>query len=97
MFRTLGAEPWEERAAAELRAAGETARRRDASTLDDLTPQELQIAGLVTQGLTNRKIAAQLYLSPRTIEYHLRKIFSKLGIASRTDLVRQGLPRRDSG
>ena len=97
VFRTLGAEPWEERAAAELRAAGETARRRDASTLDDLTPQELQIAGLVTQGLTNRKIAAQLYQSPRTIEYHLRKIFSKLGIASRTDLVRQGLPRRDSG
>ena len=97
VFRALGADPWEERTAAELRATGETARKRDASTLDDLTPQELQIAGLVAEGLTNREIAAQLYLSPRTIEYHLRKVFSKLGITSRTDLVRQGLPRRESG
>ncbi|MGZ4330151.1 MAG: LuxR C-terminal-related transcriptional regulator [Solirubrobacteraceae bacterium] len=97
VFRALGADPWEERAAAELRATGETARKRDASTLDDLTPQELQIAGLVTDGLTNREIAGQLYLSPRTIEYHLRKVFSKLGITSRTELVRQGLPRRESG
>jgi DNA-binding NarL/FixJ family response regulator len=86
--------PWERRAAAELRASGETARKRDPSTLDDLTPQELQIAGLVAEGLTNREIASQLYLSPRTIDYHLRKVFSKLGIASRTELVRQGLPKR---
>jgi DNA-binding NarL/FixJ family response regulator len=93
-FRRLGAIPWAERAEAELRATGETARKRDVSAADQLTPQELQIAGLVTDGLTNREIAAQLYLSPRTVDYHLRKVFTKLGIASRTDLVRGGLPRR---
>lgn len=90
LFRALGAAPWEERAAAELRATGETARKRDPSTLDQLTPQELQIADLVADGLTNREIATQLYLSPRTIEYHLRKVFSKLGIASRSELIRRG-------
>jgi DNA-binding NarL/FixJ family response regulator len=83
-----------ERAEAELRATGETARKRDPSTLDDLTPQELQIGGLVAEGLTNKEIAAQLFLSPRTIDYHLRKVFSKLGITSRTQLVRDGLPGR---
>ena len=93
-FRGLGAVTWEDRAAAELRATGETARKRDPSTLDDLTPQELQIAGMVAQGMTNKEIAAQLYLSPRTIDYHLRKVFSKLGIASRSELVRDGLPSR---
>ena len=91
VFRSLGARPLAQRAEAELRATGETARRRDPSTLDDLTPQELQIAQLVAEGMTNREIAAQLYLSPRTIDYHLRKVYSKLGIASRTDLVREGL------
>ncbi len=93
-FRRLGAVPWAERAEAELRATGETARKRDVSAADQLTPQELQIAGLVTDGLTNREIAAQLYLSPRTVDYHLRKVFTKLGIASRTELVRGGLTRR---
>jgi len=88
LFLSLRAIPWERRAEAELRATGETTRRRDPSTLDQLTPQELQIAGLVADGLTNRDIAAQLYLSPRTIDYHLRKVFTKLGIASRTQLVR---------
>jgi DNA-binding CsgD family transcriptional regulator len=90
-FRVLGTRPWERRAEAELRATGETIRKRDPSTLDDLTPQELQIAGLVASGMTNRQIAAQLYLSPRTIDYHLRKVFSKLGLASRTELVRMGV------
>jgi DNA-binding CsgD family transcriptional regulator len=94
-FRGLGALPWEQRAEGELRATGESTRVRDPSTLDQLTPQELQIAGLVADGLTNREIAAQLFLSPRTIDYHLRKVFNKLGIASRTELVRQGLPRRE--
>jgi DNA-binding CsgD family transcriptional regulator len=94
LFRGVGAVTWEDRAAAELRATGETARKRDPSTLDKLTPQELHIAGLVAEGLTNRDIATQLYLSPRTIDYHLRKVFSKLGIASRTELVRNGLPQR---
>jgi DNA-binding CsgD family transcriptional regulator len=95
LFRQVGAPPWEERAEAELRATGETARPRDPSTLDQLTPQELQIAGLVAAGMTNRQIAAQLYLSPRTIDYHLRKVFSKLGVASRTELVRMGVPEHE--
>jgi DNA-binding CsgD family transcriptional regulator len=97
LFQRLGAVPWAERAEAELRATGETARRRDPSTLTQLTPQELQIAGLVADGLTNRQIAAQLFLSPRTVDYHLRKVFTKLGIASRTDLIRDGLPGRGAG
>jgi len=96
LFHRLGTGPWEERAAVERRATGETARRRDPSTRDDLTAQELQIATLVAQGMTNREIAAQLFLSPRTIDYHLRKVFSKLGITSRTELVRDGLPDRES-
>jgi DNA-binding CsgD family transcriptional regulator len=91
LFQQLAVSPWEERARAELRASGETARRRDPSTRDQLTPQELQIAHLVAEGMTNREIGAQLYLSPRTIEYHLRKVFAKLQIASRTDLVRTGV------
>jgi DNA-binding CsgD family transcriptional regulator len=94
LFRQVGAPPWEERAEAELRATGETARRREPSTLDQLTPQELQIAGLVAAGMTNRQIAAQLFLSPRTIDYHLRKVFSKLGVVSRTELVRMGVPEQ---
>ena len=87
-FETLDATPWADRAAAELRATGETARKRDASTLAQLTPQELQIARLVAEGGRNREIAARLFLSPKTVEYHLRKVFQKLDIASRTDLVR---------
>jgi DNA-binding CsgD family transcriptional regulator len=87
-FQRLGAAPWADRAAAELRATGETARKRDASTLDELTPQELQIARLAAEGSRNREIAGQLFLSPKTVEYHLRKVFQKLEIASRTELVR---------
>jgi DNA-binding NarL/FixJ family response regulator len=86
-FERLGASVWADRAAAELRATGETARKRDAVTLDDLTPQELQIARLVAEGGRNREIAGQLFLSPKTVEYHLRKVFQKLGIASRTELA----------
>ncbi|HEY8583475.1 MAG TPA: LuxR C-terminal-related transcriptional regulator, partial [Capillimicrobium sp.] len=88
-FERLGARPWAERAQAELRATGRTSRRRDASTADDLTPQELQIAGYVTQGMTNREIAAAMFLSPKTIEYHLRSVFRKLDVRSRTELARQ--------
>ena len=86
-FEALGAEPWAERAAAELRASGETARKRDPSTIDQLTPQELQIVRFVAEGLSNKEVAAQLYLSPRTIDYHLRNVFAKLGITSRTQLA----------
>ncbi|HTZ85275.1 MAG TPA: LuxR C-terminal-related transcriptional regulator, partial [Solirubrobacteraceae bacterium] len=87
LFEGLGAAPWEARARAELRASGETARKRDPSTRDQLTPQELQIARLVASGKTNPEIAAQLFLSPRTIDYHLRKVFAKLDIASRAQLA----------
>ena len=86
-FEHLGAEPWAEQARAELAATGETARRRDASTLDDLTPQELQIARLLADGKTTREAAAALFLSPKTIEYHLRHVYRKLGIRSREELV----------
>jgi DNA-binding CsgD family transcriptional regulator len=96
LFQRLALSPWEERARAELRASGETARRRDPSTRDQLTPQELQIAHLVAEGMTNREIGAQLFLSPRTIDYHLRKVFAKLQIASRADLARIDLGERAS-
>jgi DNA-binding CsgD family transcriptional regulator len=87
-FEGLGATPWAERARVELQATGETARKRDPSTMTQLTPQELQIARLVGAGGTNREIAAELFLSPRTIDYHLHKIFTKLGMSSRTELAR---------
>jgi len=88
LFRQLGAAPWAERAEAELRATGETVRRSEPGTLAQLTPQERKIVDLVADGLSNREIAAQLYLSPRTVDYHLRKVFTKLGITSRTELAR---------
>ncbi|MGY1619856.1 AAA family ATPase [Geodermatophilus sp. SYSU D00691] len=87
LFEELGATPWAERAAQELRASGETARRRDVSTATDLTAQERQVAGLVRQGLSNRDAAAQLFVSPRTVDFHLRNVFSKLGVASRAELI----------
>jgi DNA-binding CsgD family transcriptional regulator len=87
-FERLRADPWVERARGELRASGETARKRDPSTIDLLTPQELQIARFVAEGLSNKEVAAQLFLSPRTIHYHLRNVFVKLGITSRTQLAR---------
>jgi len=91
-FERLRAAPWAERAAAELRATGEHARKRDYSTIDQLTPQELQIVRFVGEGATNKDVGAQLFLSPRTIDYHLRRIFIKLGISSRAELIvlRQG-------
>ena len=89
-FERLRAEPWAERARTELRATGETARKRDSGAGGELTPQETQVARLVSAGLSNKDVAAQLFLSPRTVEYHLRKVFQKLGIASRAELIRQG-------
>ena len=94
-FEQLGAVPWAARAQAELRASGETARRRDPSTADTLTPQERQIARFVAQGATNREVAAQLFLSPRTVDYHLHKVFTKLGITARAELIRLALPDTD--
>jgi DNA-binding CsgD family transcriptional regulator len=87
-FETLGASVWAERARVELRASGQTARKRDPSTRGDLTPQELQIARFVSEGLSNREVAAHLFLSPRTVDFHLRNVFRKLGISSRTQLAR---------
>jgi DNA-binding CsgD family transcriptional regulator len=86
LFERLDARPWIERASGELRASGETARKRDPSTLDQLTPQELQVARLATQGLRNREIAAQLLISTHTVSYHLHKVFAKLRITSRAEL-----------
>ena len=80
--------PWAERARQELRASGETARRRDDSPATALTPQELQVARLVAEGLPNREVAARLFVSPRTVEFHLRNVFGKTGVTSRTELAR---------
>jgi DNA-binding CsgD family transcriptional regulator len=94
MLDAIGMEAFAERARRELLATGETVRRRTAGTRGQLTPQEAQIARLARAGLSNPEIAAQLFLSPRTVEYHLAKVFTKLDIASRRQL-RQALP--DSG
>jgi DNA-binding NarL/FixJ family response regulator len=87
VFDDLGAARWATRAAAELRASGETARRRDVTTATDLTPQERQVAALVRQGLSNPDVAAQLFVSARTVDFHLRGVSNKLGVASRAELA----------
>jgi DNA-binding CsgD family transcriptional regulator len=83
----LGAVPWAELGRVELGATGETARRRDVATLDELTPQELQVALLLAEGRTTREAAASMFLSPKTIEYHLRNVYRKLGVRSRAELA----------
>ena len=87
-FDALGMRPWAERARQELRAAGESSQQRERDSLDELTPQELQIVQMVAQGLSNRVVAEQLYLSRRTVESHLYRVFPKLGVSSRAQLVR---------
>jgi DNA-binding CsgD family transcriptional regulator len=87
VFEDLGATRWATRAAQELRASGETARRRDVTTANQLTAQERQVVALVRQGLSNRDAAAQLFLSPRTVDFHLRNVFTKLGLSSRAELA----------
>jgi DNA-binding CsgD family transcriptional regulator len=87
-FGRLGAACWAQRARDELRATGETLRRLDqGQVIDRLTHQELQVARAVSQGLTNREAAAQLFISPRTVDHHLRSIYRKFGITSRAELV----------
>ncbi|HJZ27427.1 MAG TPA: LuxR C-terminal-related transcriptional regulator, partial [Streptosporangiaceae bacterium] len=88
MFDAIGMLAFAERARRELQATGEHVRRRTVDTRDQLTPQEAQIARLARSGLSNPQIAAQLFLSPRTVQYHLAKVFSKLEISSRRELER---------
>jgi ATP/maltotriose-dependent transcriptional regulator MalT len=86
LFTRFGAEAFADRAVRELRATGESVPRRDSSATTTLTAQETQIAQLARDGLTNSEIGAQLFLSPHTVEWHLRKVYAKLGIASRRSL-----------
>jgi DNA-binding CsgD family transcriptional regulator len=86
MLSTMGAEAFAARAARELLATGEHARKRASDTRDDLTAQEHEIARLARDGLSNPEIGTRLFISPRTVEYHLHKVFGKLGIASRQEL-----------
>jgi DNA-binding CsgD family transcriptional regulator len=95
MLEAIGMEAFAERAGRELLATGEKVRKRQASTRDELTPQEEQIARLARDGLSNPDIGARLFLSPRTVEWHLHHVFSKLGIRSRRELA-HALPASDS-
>ena len=94
-FVAMGAEAFAERARRELLATGEKVRKRRDETRDELTPQEERIARLARQGLTNPEIGAQLFISPRTVEWHLRKVFTKLGISARRGLY-DALPGAES-
>ena len=87
-FERLGAAPLAARAREELTASGETQIRRDAESRDELTPRELQVALQVADGKPNKEVAAALFLSPKTIEYHLKHVYRKLGIHSRGELIR---------
>ena len=92
IFEAIGAERFASRAAAELAATGEQVRKRSAPATTALTPQEAQIARLAAAGERNHEIAAQLYITTSTVEYHLRKVFVKLGVTSRTQLAQVDLP-----
>ena len=94
-FTSIGMEAFAERARSELLATGEKVRKRTVETRDDLTAQERQIARLARDGLSNPEIAARLFLSPRTVEWHLRNVFTKLGIRSRYELA-SALPSSES-
>jgi DNA-binding CsgD family transcriptional regulator len=91
LFEELNAPAWADRASRELLATGETPRRRDPSTADDLTPQELQLAHAVAEGKTNREVAAEFFISPKTVEAHLGRVYRKLNVRSRTELARHVL------
>jgi DNA-binding CsgD family transcriptional regulator len=100
LFEQLGATPWTEQAAWELAATGETARRRSVETEVELTPQEFQVAQLLAAGSTTREAASALFVSPKTVEYHLGHVYRKLQMNSRPALTaamisrdRTGVPR----
>jgi DNA-binding CsgD family transcriptional regulator/tetratricopeptide (TPR) repeat protein len=95
MLAAIGMEGFAERARRELKATGEKVRKRTVETRDELTPQERQVAALARDGLSNPEIGARLFLSPRTVEWHLRKVFAKLGIRSRWELS-SALPHSES-
>jgi DNA-binding CsgD family transcriptional regulator/tetratricopeptide (TPR) repeat protein len=97
VFECVGATDWADRARRELRASGETVGRAASVGVATLTPQEVQVVQFVRTGATNKQIAAQLYLSPRTVDYHLRKVFVKLGVSSRAELIAQTAEASDRG
>jgi DNA-binding NarL/FixJ family response regulator len=84
----MGIDAFAERARRELVATGETVRKRTVETRDELTAQEMQIARLARDGLSNPEIGTRLFISPQTVKYHLRKVFIKLGISARHELDR---------
>lgn len=88
-FERAGAEPWADQARAELRASGEAPARDTTGSLRALTAQELQVALIVAKGITNREAAAALFVSPKTVEFHLGNTYRKLGVRSRAELVRR--------
>ena len=94
LFTAIGMEAFADRARRELHATGEKVRKRTVETRDELTPQEGQIARLARNGLSNPEIGAHPFLSPRTVEWHLRKVFTKLNIGSRRELA-NALPERE--
>src|SRR5262249_464719 len=87
-FERLGARPWAERAATELRATGERLRRPADGGGEELTPPDLQVGPQIAEGKTNKEAGAALFLSPKTIDFHLRSVFRKLGVRSRVELAR---------
>ena len=96
MFAAMGADHFTQLAGTELRATGERARARTPETTYDLTPQEARVAGLAADGATNNEIAAQLFISPSTVDYHLRKVYRKLNVTSRTQLAQSLEPPPES-
>ena len=86
--KALGAAPWAEKAARELRSSGGRAQRGPRARSNELTPQQMQIAAMVAEGRTNRNIADSLFLSPKTIEFHLGHVYRKLDVSNRTELTR---------
>jgi ATP/maltotriose-dependent transcriptional regulator MalT len=95
MFASMGADAFADRARRELLATGETVRKRTIETRDELTAQEALIARLARDGLSNPEIGTRLFISPRTVQYHLRKVFIKLDIRSRNELGRALPPQGD--